>query len=76
MVTCLECAISLDFPPILHNLARSQDVISWDLYMMGMLSTQMAAVQSAYLLQHQSTRPVSTWLGAALKNFPPQNKKN
>ena len=30
--------------------------------MMGMLSTQMAAVQSAYLLQHQSTRPVLTWL--------------
>ena len=30
--------------------------------MMGMLSTQMAAVQSAYLLQHQSTHPVSIWL--------------
>jgi len=29
---------------------------------MGMLSTQMAAIQSAYLLQHQSTRLVSTWL--------------
>jgi hypothetical protein len=43
-VTCLKCAISLDLPPILHNLACSQDVIGWDLYMMGMLSTQMAAV--------------------------------
>jgi len=32
-VTCLECAISLDLPPILHNLARSQDVIGWDLYL-------------------------------------------
>jgi hypothetical protein len=65
-VTCLECAISLDLPLILHTLARSQDVIGWDLYMMGMLSTQMAAVQSAYLLQHQSTRPVSTWLSGLI----------
>ena len=47
-VTCLECAISLDLPPILHNLARSQDVIEWELYMMGMLSTQTVTVQSAY----------------------------
>jgi hypothetical protein len=65
-VTCLKCAISLDLPPILHTLARSQDVIGWDLYMMGMLSTQMAAVQSSYLLQHQSTRPVSTWLSGLI----------
>ena len=65
-VTCLEFAISLDLPLILHTLARSQDVIGWDLYMMGMLSTQMAAVQSAYLLQHQSTRPVSTWLSGLI----------
>ena len=65
-VSCLDCAVSLDLPPILHNLARSQDVIGWDLYMMGMLSTQMAAVQSAYLLQHQSTRQVSTWISGLI----------
>jgi hypothetical protein len=34
--------------------------------MMGMLSTQMAAVQSAYLLQHQSTRQVSTWISGLI----------
>jgi hypothetical protein len=61
-VTCLECAISLDLPPVMQNLASSQDIIGWDLYMMGMLSTQMAAVQSVYRLQQQSTRPVSKWL--------------
>jgi hypothetical protein len=65
-VSCLDCAVSLDLPPILHNLARSQDVIGWDLYMMGMLSTQMAAVQSAYLLQHQSTRQVSMWISGLI----------
>ena len=65
-VTCLECAIALDLPPILHNLARSQDVIGWDLYMMGMLSTQLAVIQSAYLLTHQSTRPVSKWMSGLI----------
>jgi len=34
--------------------------------MMGMLSTQMAAVQSAYLLQHQSTLSVSKWLSGLI----------
>jgi hypothetical protein len=65
-VACLECAISLDLPPVMQNLARSQDIIGWDLYMMGMLSTQMAAVQSVYLLQHQSARPVLKWLSGLI----------
>jgi len=65
-VTCLDCAISLDLPPILHDLARSQDIIGWDLYMVGMLSTQMSAVQSVYLLQHQSASPVSKWLSGLI----------
>jgi hypothetical protein len=34
--------------------------------MVGMLSTQLAAVQSVYLLQHQSTRPVSKWLSGLI----------
>ena len=42
-VTYLECAISLELPPVMQNLACSQDIIGWDLFMMGMLSKQMAA---------------------------------
>jgi hypothetical protein len=65
-VTCLECAISLELPPVMQNLARSQDIIGWDLFMMGMLSKQMAAVQSVYLLQHHYSRPVSKWLSGLI----------
>ncbi len=61
-VTCLAYAISLELPPFMHELARSQDVIGWDHFMMGMLSTHMANVQSAYLLQHHHARPVSKWI--------------
>jgi hypothetical protein len=39
MVTCLKRTISLELPPFMQqDLAQSQDVISWDLLMMGMLS--------------------------------------
>jgi hypothetical protein len=65
-VTCLECAISLDLPPVMQNPACSQDIIGWDLYMMGMLSTQIAANQSIYPLQHQSARPVLKWLSGLI----------
>ncbi len=59
--TCLECAISLELPQFMQDLARSQDIIGWDLFMMGMLSKQMAEVQSAHSLQHHHSRPVSKW---------------
>ena len=65
-VTCLDCAISLDLPPILHDLARSQDIIGWDQYMVGMLSTQLSAVQSVYLMQHQSTHSVEKWVSGLI----------
>jgi hypothetical protein len=68
-VTCLKCAISLDLPPVMKNLARSQDIIGWDLYMMGMLSIQMAAVQIVYLLKHLSARPISKWLSGLITQF-------
>ena len=34
--------------------------------MMAMLSKQMAAVQSVYLLQHHYSRPVSKWLSGLI----------
>jgi hypothetical protein len=65
-VTCLACAILLELPPFMQELARSQDVIGWDLFMMGMLSTHMADVQSAYLLQHHNFRPASRWISGLI----------
>ncbi len=65
-VTCLACPILLELPPFMHELAQSQDVIGWDLFMMGMLSTHMADVQSAYLLQHHHARPVSKWISGLI----------
>ncbi len=65
-VTCLECAISLELPPFMQDMARSQDVIGWDLFMMGMLLKQMVDVQSAYFLQHHYSCPVSKWISGLI----------
>jgi hypothetical protein len=66
MVTCLECAISLELPPFMQDLARSQDVIGWDLFMMRMLSKQMIDVQSVHSLQHHYSFPVSKWISGLI----------
>jgi hypothetical protein len=50
----------------MQDLARSQDVIGWDLFMMGMLSKQMADVQSAHFLQHHYSRLVSKWISGLI----------
>jgi hypothetical protein len=57
--TCLECANDLELPPLMQDLARSQDIIGWDLFMMGMVSKKTAEVQSAHFLQYHHSRPVS-----------------
>jgi hypothetical protein len=68
-VTCLKCAISLELPPFMQDMARSQDVIGWDLFMMGMLSKQMVDVQSANFLQHHPSPPVSKWISGLITQF-------
>jgi hypothetical protein len=50
----------------MQDLARSQDVIGWDLFMMGMLLKKMAEVQSAHFLQHHHSRPVSKWISGLI----------
>jgi hypothetical protein len=66
---CLECATELDLPPIMHELAISQDIIGWDHFMMGMVSRQFVNVQSAYLLRCNSSRLVSSWITGLITQF-------
>jgi hypothetical protein len=54
-------------PGLTTSYAKSSALTGYHwLDMMGMLSTQMAAVQSVYLLQHQSARPVWKWLSGLI----------
>jgi hypothetical protein len=62
MISCLDCATALKLPPIMQELAISQNKIGWDHFMMGMASRQFVKNQSAYLLRCNSSRPVSSWI--------------
>ena len=42
--TCLECADSLDLPPILSEYASAQDIIGWDNFVMGMVSHKLLPI--------------------------------
>jgi hypothetical protein len=48
LTKCLECAGSLNLPPILHKYATSQDVIGWDNFVMGMIPRTLLAIQSTH----------------------------
>jgi hypothetical protein len=61
-ISCLDCATALDLPPIMQKLAISQDIIRWDHFLMGMVSKQIAKIQSAYLLHSNSLQPASLWI--------------
>ncbi len=61
-ISCLDCATALDRPPIMQRLGISQDIIGWDHFVMGVVSKQIAEIQSAYLLWNNSLRPASSWI--------------
>ncbi len=61
-ISCLDCATALDLPPIMQRLLISQDIIGWDHFVMGMISKQIAKIQSAYLLHSNTLQLASLWI--------------
>jgi hypothetical protein len=55
LISCLDCATALELPPIMQELAISQDIIGWDHFMMGVVLRQFVKVQNAYLLRCNSS---------------------
>ena len=64
--TCLECANSLDLPPILREYASSQDIIGWDNFVMGMISQRLLTIQSAHFHTVGKSHCTTRWI-AGLK---------
>jgi hypothetical protein len=50
----------------MQKLAISPYIIGWDHYKMGMVSKQIAKIQSAYLLHSNSLRPASSWIAGLI----------
>jgi hypothetical protein len=53
--SCYECTKELDLPHIIQEFAASQDIIGWDGFIMGMVSSKLLPIQSAYLHQCNSS---------------------
>ncbi len=53
--TCSKCSKALNLPHIIQEFAASQDVIGWDGFIMGMVSSKLLPIQSAYFLECNSS---------------------
>jgi hypothetical protein len=53
--TCSECSEALNLPHIIQEFAASQDIIGWDGFIMGMVSSKLLPIQSTYFLECNSS---------------------
>jgi hypothetical protein len=60
--TCSKCSKALNLPHIIQEFATSQDVIGWDGFIMGMVSSKFLPIQSAYLLECNSSNLIEWWI--------------
>jgi hypothetical protein len=58
-ITCSNCSEALNLPHIIQEFVALQDIISWDNFVMGMVSSKLLLIQSAYLLQCNSSYQAS-----------------
>ena len=56
-ISCIDCSINLDLPPIYQTFTKSQDVIGWDGFAMGMVSHTLISLYSA--ISHTSSLAAS-----------------
>ncbi len=51
---------------IIQEFAELQDIIGWDHFIMGMVSSKLLPIQSAYLLQCKSSCNTSRWISGLI----------
>jgi hypothetical protein len=61
-ISCHEYAKELDLPHIIQEFAASQDMIGWDRFIMGMVSSNLLPIQSAYLHQCNFSHQTASWI--------------
>jgi hypothetical protein len=61
-ITCSACSKELNLLPIIHKFAVSQDIIGWDNFVMGMVSSKLLLIQSTYLLLYKWSSRAERWI--------------
>jgi hypothetical protein len=65
-ISCYKCTKELDLPHIIQEFAASQDIIGWDGFIMGMVSSKLLPIQSAYLHQCNSSYQAASWISGVI----------
>jgi hypothetical protein len=65
-ISCHEYAKELDLPHIIQEFAASQDIIGWDRFIMGMVSSKLLPIQSAYLPQCNFSHQAASWISGVI----------
>jgi hypothetical protein len=59
---CLKCLDNLNLPTIFQDYAASQDIIGWDGFVTGMVSSKLLPIQSAALHSCESSLNTARWI--------------
>ncbi len=65
-ISCHEYAKELDLPHIIQEFAALQDIIGWDQFIMGMVSSKLLPIQSAYLHQCNFSHQAASWMSGVI----------
>jgi hypothetical protein len=65
-ITCAKCSMALNMPHIIQEFAVSQDVIGWDSFIMGMVSSKLLPIQSAHSLTSSSSPNATRWISSLI----------
>ena len=65
-ITCLEWATNLNLPLIYITFAKSQDVIGWDWYIMGMVSQALLPHFSTISHTSNSASRATRWISGLI----------
>ena len=65
-LSCHECAKDSDLPHIIQEFAASQDIIGWDRFIMGMVSSKLLPIQSAYLHECHYSHQAAGWISGLI----------
>ncbi len=65
-LSCYKCATALNLPHIFQEFAESQDVIGWDNFVMGMVSSKLLPIQSDFFLRSKSSSRATHWISGLI----------
>jgi hypothetical protein len=61
-----KCATALNLPHIFREFAESHDIIGWDNFFMGMVSSKLLLIQSEFFLHSKSYSSATQWISGLI----------